>query len=1025
MAGQLGVRLLGDFRLDGLDLAALRSRQARTVLKVLAVARGDAVSRDRLVDVVWPAGLPADPDRDLAVLVSRIRAFLGPSRVARSPHGYALAADWYDWDEVEALTRDAAARQAGGDLLGARAAAEAAVALARGPLLAGEPDGAWCAGPRGEAAAVVAEARAIAAATALATGHPLEARRHARAALAHDPYDEAAVRTLMRAHVAAGRPASALHEFGVLRTRLRDDLGASPSPATDHLHTLVLRGELTRDDGAAPALGPTLVGRDAELARLDGALTRAATGLTRVDVTGETGIGKSALVQAWAARARRGGATILVGTAVAGTGLGLQPVIEAVEAVESIAQPDRTTLPALPGRAASAAALRHVRFVALDKALARLADAAPLAVVIDDVHHADDLTLGWLAHLARRPVANRFLVVTVHPGEAPPALGPAGPDREVVALGPLSEAEAAAVVGPERAATLWARSGGNPLLLTELATAAGDDPVPSTVLDAVRARLERAGETAATIRAAAVLGSAIDLDLLAAVLDRPPRTVLEDLDAGRRGSFLADRDGVFVFRHEVVREAVVADVTPARRAWLHRAAATLLATRTAGDPLEVARHARAGGDRPLAARALAAAAERAVNGLDLPAAHALLTDAIDQADNVELRLQRARVSIGRADLDSADADADAALGAGAGARALEIKAWVARHRHDMESAVRLGRAGAAAAGPDDDSTRASCLLAVGLAQRGVGDLRGADETLAAAVALHPPADLGLDAWVGILRVHQGRPSEGLDALVPRVGAAGDRLLSYWVEHVVQMTAHAYGLVGRVGDALALLDRLEAEIERRGTGVRYAGVADTYRSWLLRNLGVGGAEDRARAALEHAGSPEIRAQATLDLADSLIGGGRLDEAAAAHADAVAAMDVRWFHNRWRAEQRAGVMAARLALAAGDWDAAGTAAGGVAVPAGGRGDERYATIATVLMAQAAARAGRAVDWERTDRALARLGALAAPEGWWLAADLADDTGSPQAGSVARSIAAALAAEAGDLAGPFRAVLARRFG
>ena len=40
MADRLGVRLLGDFRLDGVDLDGLRSRQARTLLKRLALARG-------------------------------------------------------------------------------------------------------------------------------------------------------------------------------------------------------------------------------------------------------------------------------------------------------------------------------------------------------------------------------------------------------------------------------------------------------------------------------------------------------------------------------------------------------------------------------------------------------------------------------------------------------------------------------------------------------------------------------------------------------------------------------------------------------------------------------------------------------------------------------------------------------------------------------------------------------------------------------------------------------------------------
>ena len=77
MADRLGVRLLGEFRLDGVELDALRSRQARTLLKRLALERGGTVSADRLVEAVWPDAPPAQPERDLHVLVSRARVGRG------------------------------------------------------------------------------------------------------------------------------------------------------------------------------------------------------------------------------------------------------------------------------------------------------------------------------------------------------------------------------------------------------------------------------------------------------------------------------------------------------------------------------------------------------------------------------------------------------------------------------------------------------------------------------------------------------------------------------------------------------------------------------------------------------------------------------------------------------------------------------------------------------------------------------------------------------------------------------------
>ena len=106
---------------------------------------------------------------------------------------------------------------------------------------------------------------------------------------------------------------------------------------------------------------------------------------------------------------------------------------------------------------------------------------------------------------------------------------------------------------------------------------------------------------------------------------------------------------------------------------------------------------------------------------------------------------------------------------------------------------------------------------------------------------------------------------------------------------MQMTAHAYGLLGRSADALRLLDRLEREIERRGTGVRYAGVQHTYRSWMLRNLGDPVAEELALTGLELANGQEIRAQCQLDVADCLLRAG--DLAGAADRLAVAEAGVR--------------------------------------------------------------------------------------------------------------------------------------
>ena len=172
--------------------------------------------------------------------------------------------------------------------------------------------------------------------------------------------------------------------------------------------------------------------------------------------------------------------------------------------------------------------------------------------------------------------------------------------------------------------------------------------------------------------------------------------VLEHLDLGVRQAFLSEREGSLEFRHELVRLAVAAEAGAARRAWLHRRAAEVLRTRPDAPPLDLARHAREGGDRVLAADGLAHAAQVALARLDLPGAERLLDEAIDLHDTGPLRLRRSRVRLTRGDLDGADADAQFAMASDETGEALELRTWVARNRHDLDTAILLGRAAAAA-----------------------------------------------------------------------------------------------------------------------------------------------------------------------------------------------------------------------------------------------------------------------------------------------------------------------------------------
>jgi DNA-binding SARP family transcriptional activator len=244
---ELRVRLLGGLVVEGMEPRAVGSRKARTLLAALAVARGP-VGVDALAEVLWGDDLPAKPADQVGVLVSRLRGVLGADRLVRSDAGYELRADWVDVRVLEARTAEAVEQLRRGEVVEARLGATMALDVARGPLLP-EEDGSWLDAPRAAVDRALSAAGSVAAEAALAVGDAWGAAAAASVGLERDPYDEAALRALMRAHAAAGRPASALAAYADVRARLADDLGVSPSPETEALH----RSLLGEERAAVPA----------------------------------------------------------------------------------------------------------------------------------------------------------------------------------------------------------------------------------------------------------------------------------------------------------------------------------------------------------------------------------------------------------------------------------------------------------------------------------------------------------------------------------------------------------------------------------------------------------------------------------------------------------------------------------------------------------------------------------------------------------------------------------------------------
>lgn len=966
MVDELRVRLLGGLDVEGVPAKDLGSRKARTLLKVLALAHNGPVSADRAIDILWGDDAPARPVDQIGVLVSRLRPVVGADRLTRTDAGWALAVDWLDVAELEARVDEAARASTPSMTL---AAARAALSLVRGELLADESDPWWAETERAVVARTVARAQLLAAEAALAAGHPAEAATDAERVLDRDPYDEAALRLLMRSHAAAGRPASALAAYARVRERLGDDLGVDPTGETEDLHTAILLAPTE-----TPVRGVTLTGRASELAILD-----ATTGA--IVIEGEAGIGKTALVDAWLATvdgvALRGRCDEL------GRELPLQPVLDAL--ADHLGDTDLDV-----GSVFDNAAGRAALFENLLGVVQRVG--APV-VVIEDIHLAGPSTLEWLAFAIRR---GAHVVATTRTSGLPGAT--------VLRLGPLDLQAAVELVGADRGPDLHTRSGGHPLFLIELASAPPGD-LPATVRDAVAARIDRLGEAAATLRAAAILG-AVDVDLLAGVLDHPVPVLLEHIDAAVDARLI---NTSLAFRHDLVREALVAGTNAARRAFIHREAARVLRSRPHHDPLDVAFHAQNGGDLEAAATALLEAAGIASDRFDASEAERLLDGAIELADSAAVRVARARVRLARWDVVGARADARAAGQAG-----LEVAAWAEYYGRDSELALRY--ADEAIDRADDDATRTSCLAVSGRILHARGDLTLAEDRLTRAVASAPPAVRGYArVWLAGLRNHQGKPIEASE-LVERALVDGTWLgHPFAVHHGYFSRILALGQQGRPADALSAYETAQAAARAGGEpGLRFLAANDNARSWILRAVGrVDEADDVNHRVFESTDSPpmmEMHCAAVLDLLEGRLLANDFDGAANAIDRAARIVDGFNGTMAWHHRQRFGVQQARFAQATGDPERAVELASAVVDDAVTRGTRRYELLARAVLGDA--------------DVLSPLERVAGMEVWRVTAETASRTGDDQLWRDADRRAGALVAAAGPDAESLRASIATRF-
>ena len=1026
MIGELKVSVLGALDIHGVDKHALGSRKARTLIKVLAVACGQPVPVPRLVDCLWPGRPPARPSQQISVLISRLRSVLGAERLPRSDAGYQLLADWIDLDVANHLATAAARRLGQQNYASARLAAEAALALMRGDLLADEPDSPWADEERAAVMKLGLDVRRTAARAALAIGDFSSAREMSEAVVAADPYDEGALQVFMAALAHGGQPGTALATFARARKRLREDLGVDPSPATDAVHKAILQGKAIpglviavaanhgRETGAwllrsEEAAGNGLAGRDAELVVLDAAFSQVTAGGVRlVVVEGDSGIGKTRLVTHWATRTRNEGATVLLASCA---GLDrMVPLHPLMAALDQFVESDRRRAQALFGpqpafrtlleapRAeptpaviapALNASVRRRMFEIMLTTFSHLASAGPIAVVLDDIHLAGELTRAWVEFARARPSGVPLLIIVTQ------LLNTRVPSRidDRITLGPLDLAAARLIVGSQRAEELHALTGGNPLFLRQLAVTDQHAGLPATIRQAVDTRCDQLGPAARTLRTAAAIGPVIDPDLLMKVLNLHPVDLFAHLEAGVKALFLDEGTGAFTFHHELVRDALAAGLTGPWRAHVHRTVARLMEERQAPDAIRVAHHAKLGGDVTQAVSTLMVAARTCFRRRDYAEAERLLTDAIELEDNADSRLLRSEVRITMGQFARAAEDARAAIVRGAGAAGMETAAWCAYYLGEFGYALTLAEEGASLA--DNPSTKARCLVIAGRLLHADGQLDDADRRYADARKLADESVLTTLAaiWLAALRCDQGRARDALELIRLAPPASGDTDQPLITRHRELALARAHMMLGEVAQALAALDRLAAD----GGPPEVAQVGPdgaNLRAAILVSLGEVEAADAINLKeLEDARAGHLRPQleaSLIGLGESrLVVGGR--RSAMRYAGEAMRARVPPYPFRWHQRGRSRLLHARLELAAGSFARALAEARDIMADSNRTGDAVRAVAARLLEAEALAMSGAEIDAKAIGEVLKRAGDLLGAEAWRITARLARLTGN----------------------------------
>jgi class 3 adenylate cyclase/tetratricopeptide (TPR) repeat protein len=309
--------------------------------------------------------------------------------------------------------------------------------------------------------------------------------------------------------------------------------------------------------------------------------------------------------------------------------------------------------------------------------LTAVAAAKPTIIVLEDLHWADDLSLGLiesLMDLAERSTLGLLLAMRPYRDESPWRIHEVA-DRDHhhryhnLNLEPLDAKASSALLDAlvdveslpkETTQRILERSDGNPLFIEEIARAVsetGDSSpdsltVPTNLAGLLSARLDRLEEEPRyVVQVASVLGSEFDIETLTFLVD--DGAAESHLPELLRKGILVETDtsnASLAFRHALIQETAYETILRRIRRELHRRVADYLSEAKADDAPAIAHHLVEAGDLANAFPFLVEAGRRAARSMALANAIRLVTKAIDNipADADPELVEQAHETLGEA-----------------------------------------------------------------------------------------------------------------------------------------------------------------------------------------------------------------------------------------------------------------------------------------------------------------------------------------------------------------------------------------